>query len=326
MSSFAFVQAAAAVATPSSPSLTFASPNTAGNLVVAYYGQGFCSPNLPPTSVTDNNGNVYHLASQSYVVNNTLSVLYIAIDIVVTPNNPLTVTFTGGSSPGFGPDLIIAEYAPPADYQIYAADCDQDGSSGAYGSAWFYAREIAGVLAGGTITFSTTDGRTSNAVSALVLINPGVDALIIACDYNGAGPPPPVYSCNGTIRAANYQPATSSINAHASVLGDLSVAMAGGCGTVVAANCNNPPAGAPGVPYTHTFTASGGTPPYTFAITAGSLPPGITLASGGVASGTPTTIYAFTLQATDANGLTATVNCTIKITCAGVVGTGNSFF
>ena len=233
MSSFTFIQAAAAPSpyprTPSA-SLTFASPNTAGNLVVAYYGQGFIGPNVPPANVTDNNGNVYYKVSQSYVVNDTLSVLYIAIDIAVTPNNPLTVTFTGGSNPGFGPDLIIAEYAPPARYQVYAADCDQDGSSGADGSAWTFVGKLSGVMVGGTITFSTTDSRTSNAVAALVLISPGVDALIVACDYNGAGPPAPsTYTSNGTIRAANYQASTAHINAHASVVGDLVLSLAPGC-------------------------------------------------------------------------------------------------
>jgi hypothetical protein len=56
-----------------------------------------------------------------------------------------------------------------------------------------------------------------------------------------------------------------------------------------------------GVPYTQTLTAHGGLPPYTYTLTAGSLPPGITLSSGGVISGTPTAVGAssFTVKATD---------------------------
>jgi hypothetical protein len=56
-----------------------------------------------------------------------------------------------------------------------------------------------------------------------------------------------------------------------------------------------------GVPYTQTLTAQGGLPPYTYTLTAGTLPPGITLSKGGVISGTPTAVGAssFTVTATD---------------------------
>jgi uncharacterized repeat protein (TIGR01451 family) len=52
-----------------------------------------------------------------------------------------------------------------------------------------------------------------------------------------------------------------------------------------------------------TITASGGTPPYTFAVTSGSLPTGLNLSSNGVLSGTPTVsgqVATFTVTATDA--------------------------
>jgi hypothetical protein len=54
--------------------------------------------------------------------------------------------------------------------------------------------------------------------------------------------------------------------------------------------------------YSQTLTASGGTAPYTYAITAGALPSGLTLTSAGVLSGTPTTsgTFSFTVTATDA--------------------------
>lgn len=51
------------------------------------------------------------------------------------------------------------------------------------------------------------------------------------------------------------------------------------------------------------ITASGGTSPYTYAITSGALPQGLNLSSNGALSGTPTTAgaYSFTITATDSS-------------------------
>ncbi len=53
------------------------------------------------------------------------------------------------------------------------------------------------------------------------------------------------------------------------------------------------------------ITAAGGTPPYTFAVTAGTLPPGLTLSAAGALSGNPTTLgsYTFTIRATDSSAI-----------------------
>lgn len=58
-----------------------------------------------------------------------------------------------------------------------------------------------------------------------------------------------------------------------------------------------------GVPYSQHLAATGGTAPYTWSITAGSLPPGLSMDSTGLISGTPTTPTAapatFTASVTD---------------------------
>ena len=58
-----------------------------------------------------------------------------------------------------------------------------------------------------------------------------------------------------------------------------------------------------GSAYSQVITASGGTAPYSYAVTAGALPPGMNLAVGGTLSGTPTTAgaYSFTVTATDSS-------------------------
>jgi len=63
-----------------------------------------------------------------------------------------------------------------------------------------------------------------------------------------------------------------------------------------------------GQPYSVTLTSSGGTAPYTYVVTAGTLPPGLTLTSAGVLSGTPTAFgtFTFTVTSTDALGFTGT--------------------
>jgi hypothetical protein len=62
--------------------------------------------------------------------------------------------------------------------------------------------------------------------------------------------------------------------------------------------------GTVGTAYTGTVAATGGTGPYTYAVTSGTLPAGLSLSSGGAVTGTPTTAAtsAFTVTATDANG------------------------
>ena len=61
------------------------------------------------------------------------------------------------------------------------------------------------------------------------------------------------------------------------------------------------PAAQVGVAYSQSFTGSNGVGPYTFAVTAGSLPAGLTLAPGGTLSGTATAggSFSFTVTVTD---------------------------
>jgi hypothetical protein len=75
--------------------------------------------------------------------------------------------------------------------------------------------------------------------------------------------------------------------------------------------------GTVGTPYNQTIIASGGTSPYTFSFT-GTLPPGLSLNSSGVVSGTPTTAgsFNFTVTATDASSATGSNGYSIVISGA----------
>ena len=95
--------------------------------------------------------------------------------------------------------------------------------------------------------------------------------------------------------------------------------------------------GVAGSPFSQTFTQSGGVGTTTFSLAGGTLPTGLTLASNGVLSGTPTQTGSFpiTVKATDSNGCTGigptynlTINCqTITVTNpAGNSGVAGSAF
>jgi hypothetical protein len=78
----------------------------------------------------------------------------------------------------------------------------------------------------------------------------------------------------------------------------------------------NPPAGTVGVAYLTLLNASGGTAPYTFSVTSGSLPAGLALQSAtGSIGGTPTNAGTanFTAQVEDASGTKASASFSILI-------------
>ncbi len=67
--------------------------------------------------------------------------------------------------------------------------------------------------------------------------------------------------------------------------------------------------------YNQAISGSGGTGPYTFQLTSGTLPTGLTLSSGGVLSGTATAggSFTFTVKGTDSAGNTDTNSYTVHI-------------
>jgi len=71
--------------------------------------------------------------------------------------------------------------------------------------------------------------------------------------------------------------------------------------------------------YSQTLSAQGGDPPYTWTVSSGTLPPGLSLnATSGQVAGTPSSagVYTFTVRVADKSGSSATRSYTIRITNA----------
>lgn len=137
------------------------------------------------------------------------------------------------------------------------------------------------------------------------------DAIIIGVFMNEFN----YFEGSGYVQSFNINAAPDDkINLTSEIAGTGAVVL-----TVSAFNIDNltePPEGDEDLAYTgYTVTADGGTAPYTFAVTSGVLPPGLSMSTAGVISGTPTVAgtYDFVVTATDADDDTAAREFTIVV-------------
>jgi serine protease len=125
---------------------------------------------------------------------------------------------------------------------------------------------------------------------------------------SGSQPAGLTFSSGGLISGTPSAPGPFSFSVEAtdSTTPSAETATAAFSGTVATApspviTTTSLPSGTVGSGYSTTLHASNGTLPYSWAIVSGSLPPGISLSSGGEISGTPTTstTFSFAVQVTD---------------------------
>ncbi len=148
-----------------------------------------------------------------------------------------------------------------------------------------YSQTVSAVGGTGPYTFTVSSGALPNGLT----LNATTGVI--------SGTPTAAGTFNFTITA------TDSNGCPGSRPYSITMAGAPGC-PVITVNPATLPPGIIGTPYSQTVSATGGTPPYTFTVSSGALPPGLTLnATTGVISGTPTTAgqFNFTITATDAN-------------------------
>ena len=127
--------------------------------------------------------------------------------------------------------------------------------------------------------------------------------------------PPDAETYNGTLVLTD-----NNLNVTTSPADTQSIALNGtGRGAQITLSPTLLPAATYDTDYSVTIMASGGTPSYTYSVSAGSLPAGLALNSGtGVLSGVPTVTgsFSFTIKATDSNNLNGTQNYTLIVSPA----------
>ncbi len=171
--------------------------------------------------------------------------------------------------------------------------CD-DPPGGTVGIAYSHFFPATGGVPPYTFTISAgviPPGLALNAVTGEISGTPTVSGLftftVLVTDSYLGGPPN-----------------TAEVECSILIAGDVTV------------SCNNPTRGNLGVPYAHTFTASGGAAPYVFTLEDGTLPPGLTLdAATGELTGTPRVsgVFVFSIRATDSNDEAGQTVCSILI-------------
>jgi hypothetical protein len=142
---------------------------------------------------------------------------------------------------------------------------------------------------------------------ANLTLNPSTGAI--------TGTPTATGTSNFTVKVTD--------SAQASATASLSITIS----TALAITTTALPSGGVNTPYSSTVKASGGATPYTWKITSGSLPTGLSLnATSGNISGTPTATGAssFTIQVTDNESPAVSVSANLSITIATEGCTNNS--
>ncbi|MEI6603681.1 MAG: putative Ig domain-containing protein [Verrucomicrobiota bacterium] len=197
-----------------------------------------------------------------------------------------SVTGGGGSSwPGGIGTIYLSTSVPP---QFTSA---APPSSGMVGSAYNHTCTASGST---PITFTVSAGTLPTGLTL------GTGGMI-------TGTPDASGTFSGTITAANGTLPNATQN--------FSITIAPAPTPPQFTSTPPPSSGMVGIAYNHTCTASG-TSPITFTVSAGALPTGLTMGTGGMITGTPGTAGTFSGTITAANGTQPNATQSFSITIA----------
>ena len=170
------------------------------------------------------------------------------------------------------------------------------------------------------VSFSTTsvpDGQVGVVYASTTLVATGGLAPYTFSLASGALPGGITLSAGGTVSGTPTANGTFNFTARVtdSAGQTATVNLTSVIRPPVSISTLSLPSGQVTVAYSANVVGSGGSLPYSFAITAGSLPTGLTISSAGAITGTPSAsgIFSFTARVTDGVGQTATANLSIVI-------------
>ncbi len=268
-----------------SVSAAFPVSNTAGNLILAFVRM---SSSLQTVTLSDSAGNTYiQAAAQVQNADGSQVHLFYAKNILGAAANTVTATF---SSTNNHPFLAIDEFkglstTNPLDQTATAQGNGSTPSSGATPTT-----TSANELVFGAMGLASTYSGSQTAGSGFTMLENDTASSPAATEFM-------LVTSTGSYTASF----TLSSNPNWTGL----VATFATAGPVV--TTTSLPNGMQNSAYSATLAAVGGTTPYTWSMSSGTLPAGLSLApSTGVISGTSTATGTsnFTVQATDANSLT----------------------
>ena len=293
-----------------------------------------------PTTAGSSNFSIQVTDSQGLTATKSFS-FSIAAALAITTSSPLpagtvsakysqTLQATGGAAPY---TWAVSQGSLPVGLSLNRASGVVGGTPTASGAVQF--------------TVQVTDARGATATAPFMLtINAALtiaSATLPSCTVGAScsqtvalngGTPPYTY-----VVTAGALPAGLSLNSTTGQIGGTPTASGVASFTIGVTDSNgatasqqykltvNPspaivtasplPGGTANAGYALTFQATGGTPPYTWAVSAGALPAGITLnAATGQLGGKPTAggTANFTIRVTDANGAAASAPFTLTVT------------
>lgn len=313
----------------------------AGGFAALVGGSSFTTGANPfSIAVADFNGDGFEDIAAANQGSANVSVLLGALPIpplVITASPTSINTTVGGSagaslsiSGGLGPYTVSSSGAPPGvsasagglsgsptqpgNFQVVFNVSDSSGRSGG-------AAVSINVL--GLTTTALPDGTAGQAFATSFGAAGGDGSYT----YSASGLPSglslsPSGYLSGTVTAANTYSFSVSVSSGGLTAG-AAVSLTIDRPRPISVSNASPGTGTVNVLYSGQVSATGGVSPYTWAINSGSLPPGISMNSSGIFSGTPTTpgAFSFGVTVTDITGGTATAAAGITIKPAPLVVT-----